>query len=171
MIGPNGAGKSTVFNLITGIYQPTHGSIDFDGRSICGVCAPSAIAACGIARTFQNIRLFAFMSVLDNVMTGEHARMHANLVDSLLHTPGQRAEERRVRGRARRTACASSGSTDANDEYARNLPYGMPAPARDRARACDGTEALAARRAGSRDESAREGRPDRADPPHPRHAA
>jgi len=122
MIGPNGAGKSTVFNLITGVYQPTHGAIDFDGRSLRGL-RTDAIAALGIARTFQNIRLFAFMSVLDNVMTGEHARMHANLIDSLLHTRGQRSEERRVRERARELL-RFVGLDRCEDEYARNLPYG-----------------------------------------------
>jgi branched-chain amino acid transport system ATP-binding protein len=99
MIGPNGAGKSTVFNLVTGIYGLSSGSIVFDGRQLAGL-STSRIAALGVARTFQNIRLFAFMSALDNVMTGEHARMRANVLDSLLHTPAQRAEERRVRERA-----------------------------------------------------------------------
>ena len=122
MIGPNGAGKSTVFNLITGVYRPTHGSIDFDGRSLGGL-RTDEITALGIARTFQNIRLFAFMSVLDNVMTGEHARMHATLVDSLLHTPGQRAEERRVRTRARELL-RFVALDRFEDDFARNLPYG-----------------------------------------------
>jgi branched-chain amino acid transport system ATP-binding protein len=122
MIGPNGAGKSTVFNLITGVYQPTHGSIDFEGRSLRGL-RTDMIAALGIARTFQNIRLFAFMSVLDNVMTGEHPHMRATLVDSLLHTPGQRAEERRVRERARELLRFVEIDRWEAD-YARNLPYG-----------------------------------------------
>ena len=99
MIGPNGAGKSTVFNLVTGIYPPVSGRIVFDGVEIAGR-RTSAIAAHGIGRTFQNIRLFAFMSVLDNVVTGEHARLRATLVDSLLHTPRQRAEETAARERA-----------------------------------------------------------------------
>ena len=122
MIGPNGAGKSTVFNLITGIYQPTHGAIDLDGRSLCGLTT-NRITALGIARTFQNIRLFAFMSALDNVMTGRHTQMRANLVDSLLHTPRQRAEEKRVRERARELLRFVNLERDA-DSYARNLPYG-----------------------------------------------
>jgi branched-chain amino acid transport system ATP-binding protein len=122
MIGPNGAGKSTVFNLITGIYQPTHGAIDLDGRSLCGL-STNRITALGIARTFQNIRLFAFMSALDNVMTGRHTQMHANLLDSLLHTPRQRAEEKRVRERARELLRFVNLERDA-DSYARNLPYG-----------------------------------------------
>jgi len=122
MIGPNGAGKSTVFNLITGIYQPTHGAIDLDGRSLCGLTT-NRITALGIARTFQNIRLFAFMSALDNVMTGRHTQMRANLLDSLLHTPRQRTEEKRVRERARELLRFVNLERDA-DSYARNLPYG-----------------------------------------------
>jgi branched-chain amino acid transport system ATP-binding protein len=123
MIGPNGAGKSTVFNLITGIYAPSTGRIVFDGRTISGA-KTSSIAAGGIARTFQNIRLFAFMSALDNVMTGEHARMRANLLDSLLHTPAQRAEERRVRERALELLRFVK-LEHAADAYASNLAYGM----------------------------------------------
>jgi branched-chain amino acid transport system ATP-binding protein len=123
MIGPNGAGKSTVFNLITGIYTPSTGRIVFDGRTISGL-KTSSIAAGGIARTFQNIRLFAFMSTLDNVMTGEHARMHANVLDSLLHTPAQRAEERRVRERAL-DLLRFVKLEHVAEEYASNLAYGM----------------------------------------------
>jgi branched-chain amino acid transport system ATP-binding protein len=123
MIGPNGAGKSTVFNLITGIYAPSSGTIVFDGRTISGA-KTSAIAAGGIARTFQNIRLFAFMSALDNVMTGEHARMHANMLDSLLHTPRQRAEEARVRERAYDLLRFVNLEAVAG-AYAANLAYGM----------------------------------------------
>jgi branched-chain amino acid transport system ATP-binding protein len=123
MIGPHGAGKSTVFNLITGIYAPSSGRIVFDGRPISGL-RTSAIAAGGIARTFQNIRLFAFMSALDNVMTGEHARMRANVLDSLLHTPAQRAEERRVRARALELLQFVK-LEHAAEQYASNLAYGM----------------------------------------------
>ena len=123
MIGPNGAGKSTVFNLITGIYAPTSGRIVFDGRAISGEHT-SAIATAGIARTFQNIRLFAFMSALDNVMTGEHPRMKATLFDSLLHTPRQRREERRVRERALELLRFVNLEHVA-EHYASNLAYGM----------------------------------------------
>jgi ABC-type branched-subunit amino acid transport system ATPase component len=123
MIGPNGAGKSTAFNLITGIYTPSAGRIAFAGTDITG-WATSRIAALGIARTFQNIRLFGFMSAIDNVLTGEHARLHANLVDSLLHTPRQRAEEGAARERAL-AMLAFVGLEDAVESYARNLAYGV----------------------------------------------
>ena len=123
MIGPNGAGKSTAFNLITGIYKPTEGRISFDGKAINGM-ATSDIASLGIARTFQNIRLFAFMSALDNVMTGEHARMKASLFDSLLHTPRQRSEEQRVREKAREIL-RFVNLEKFSENYAHNLAYGL----------------------------------------------
>ena len=123
MIGPNGAGKSTVFNLITGIYAPTRGRITFDGRTISGKNT-STIASGGIARTFQNIRLFAFMSALDNVMTGEHSRMKSTIFDSLLHTPRQQKEERRVRERALELL-RFVNLEDVAEQYASNLAYGM----------------------------------------------
>ena len=123
MIGPNGAGKSTAFNLITGIYTPCAGRIAFDGTDITG-WVTSRIAALGIARTFQNIRLFGFMSAIDNVLTGEHARLHANLVDSLLHTPRQRTEEAAARERAL-AMLAFVGLEGEAESYARNLAYGV----------------------------------------------
>jgi branched-chain amino acid transport system ATP-binding protein len=122
LIGPNGAGKSTVFNVLTGIYRPTSGSVRFDGERIDGRDT-AAIVARGIARTFQNIRLFAQASVLQNVMTGEHVRMHANLFESIAHTPRQRAEERAVRERARELL-AFVGLTGVEDAAAADLPYG-----------------------------------------------
>lgn len=123
MIGPNGAGKSTVFNLITGVYQPCAGRITFAGTRIDR--RPTyQITDAGIARTFQNIRLFGFMSALDNVMTGEHPRMHAKLWDSLLHTRVGRKEEARVRERARELLGFVGLDGDA-EGYARNLPYGL----------------------------------------------
>jgi branched-chain amino acid transport system ATP-binding protein len=123
MIGPNGAGKSTVFNLITGIYAPSAGRIVFDGTTISGK-RTSAIAAGGIARTFQNIRLFAFMSALDNVMTGRHPRMRAGVLDALLHTPAQRKEERAVRERALELLRFVGLEAQA-EYYATNLAYGL----------------------------------------------
>jgi branched-chain amino acid transport system ATP-binding protein len=123
MIGPNGAGKSTAFNLITGIYRPSAGRVVFDGTDVTGM-ATSRIAALGIGRTFQNIRLFAFMSALENVTTGEHARLRANLVDSLLHTPRQRKEEVVARERALELLRFVGLESSAN-VYARNLAYGL----------------------------------------------
>ncbi|HEY0380851.1 MAG TPA: ABC transporter ATP-binding protein [Candidatus Elarobacter sp.] len=122
MIGPNGAGKSTVFNLVTGIYKPSAGLVVFDGTDITGR-ATSAITALGVARTFQNIRLFAFMSALENVMTGEHARLRANLAESLLHTGRQRREEVAARAKAMELL-RFVGLEKSADTYARNLPYG-----------------------------------------------
>jgi branched-chain amino acid transport system ATP-binding protein len=122
MIGPNGAGKSTVFNLITGIYRPSAGKIVFDGTDITGR-GTSLIATAGIARTFQNIRLFAFMSALENVMTGEHARLRSNILDALVHTPRQRKEERAARDRALELLRFSGLEREA-DSLAHNLPYG-----------------------------------------------
>ena len=122
MIGPNGAGKSTVFNLVTGIYAPSAGRILLNGLNLTGY-STSRITALGVARTFQNIRLFAFMSALENVMTGEHARLQANLVASLLHTPSQRREETAARAKALELL-RFVGLEKSADTYARNLPYG-----------------------------------------------
>jgi branched-chain amino acid transport system ATP-binding protein len=123
MIGPNGAGKSTVFNVITGIYRPTTGRVTFDGVSLVGR-STSGIAALGIARTFQNIRLFAFMSVLENVLAGEHARLRSTLFDDLLHTPRERAEEKTARERAMELLAFVGLERDA-EATARNLAYGL----------------------------------------------
>ena len=122
MIGPNGAGKSTVFNVITGIYRPSAGTVEFNGSAIQGR-KTSDIAALGIARTFQNIRLFAFMSALDNVMTGRHPRMRATLADALLRTPFAVKEERSVNDRAHEILNFCGLERDAHT-FATNLPYG-----------------------------------------------
>ena len=122
IIGPNGAGKSTLFNMITGIYPPTSGEVFFEDARI-DRRATYQIAAAGIARTFQNIRLFSFMAVIDNVLAGEDARLRARLWDSLLHTPRQRNEEREARERARELL-RFVGLEHVSETYARNLPYG-----------------------------------------------
>jgi branched-chain amino acid transport system ATP-binding protein len=122
MIGPNGAGKTTLFNLLTGIYRPTAGDVVFQGSSIAGR-PPHRITALGIARTFQNIRLFGFLPAVDNVMIGRHARMHAKLWDALLTTPFARREEREVREKAHEVM-RFVGVERYADDYARNLPYG-----------------------------------------------
>lgn len=123
LIGPNGAGKSTVFNLITGIYAPTSGTIVFEGRTLGGL-RPDRVTAAGIARTFQNIRLFSFMTVLENVMVGRNARMRATIADSALHTPRATREDGDVRQVALELL-DFFGLTPCAAEWARNLPYGM----------------------------------------------
>jgi len=96
VIGPNGAGKTTLFNLITGLYEPTGGDILFAGESIMGL-DPHKITRRGIARTFQTLRLFLNMTVLENVMAAAYGHTHAGVFRSMLRTPGQRREERAIR--------------------------------------------------------------------------
>jgi branched-chain amino acid transport system ATP-binding protein len=121
VIGPNGAGKSTLFNLVTGVYKPDAGEICFDGERIDGK-PTDRIVRSGIARTFQNLRLFGHLDAIENVLIGEHARLRANLVDSMLHTPRERREERRARERARELL--EFVGVRATEQFARNLPYG-----------------------------------------------
>jgi branched-chain amino acid transport system ATP-binding protein len=96
LIGPNGAGKTTIFNLLTGVYEPTSGTIHFNGRRIDGL-RPYQIAERGVSRTFQNIRLFPSMSVLDNVMTACHIHMGQKLFDAVLRTPRFGTDEKKHR--------------------------------------------------------------------------
>src|SRR5688500_16900796 len=100
LIGPNGAGKTTLFNQISGYYQPTSGSIMFDGVNIVGL-APNDVAELGIGRTYQNIRLFADMTVLANVMVGRHARLKSQWYEVILGLPKVKQEEEATRQRAR----------------------------------------------------------------------
>ena len=123
MIGPNGAGKTTAFNCITGLYALTSGAVRFDGITINGL-APHRITRLGIARTFQNIRLFSYMTVIENVMVGEHVRMRAKVWDAVFRTPRAREEERQVAARAH-GLLRSLGLAEYADRYARNLPYGL----------------------------------------------
>jgi branched-chain amino acid transport system ATP-binding protein len=122
LIGPNGAGKTTVFNLLTGVYLPTSGAIEFDGRSIVGL-KPYQIAARGIARTFQNIRLFPELSVTDNVRTAARLHQRTSFVAAALRTPSLLHVER-----ATAKECAELlerfNLTRFARESARNLPYG-----------------------------------------------
>jgi len=122
IIGPNGAGKTTFFNLMTGIYKPDGGTITFGGRSLLGL-RPDQVNAVGIARTFQSIRLFPGMTVLENVMVGMHSRLTISLWQTLLRPPQFRAQEERVRQRARELL-AFVGLAGKGDELSRNLPYG-----------------------------------------------
>src|ERR1700742_481692 len=100
VIGPNGAGKTTLFNMLTGLYKPTSGRIILGDRDITR-SRPDVITGLGVARTFQNIRLFGAMTAPENVMIGRHARMRASLVGSILRTPWVRREERDTEARAR----------------------------------------------------------------------
>lgn len=99
MIGPNGAGKSTVFNLISGLYKPDTGTIVFDGEDIAGL-SPDRVQRRGISRTFQNQRLFANLSVLENILIGYHSRLKAGLLGNIIKPPGVRREEQQAQERA-----------------------------------------------------------------------
>jgi len=122
LIGPNGAGKTTFFNCITGFYHPEEGSIIFDGEELVGL-RPDVITTHGIARTFQNIRLFSNMTALENVMVGEHPRMKANLLGAILRDATTMAEEKRVAKRARELL-DFVGLRGHDNEFAKNLAYG-----------------------------------------------
>jgi branched-chain amino acid transport system ATP-binding protein len=122
LIGPNGAGKTTFFNCLTGLYQVDEGRFMFDGAPL-NVKAPHEVAARGIARTFQNIRLFANMTALENVMVGRHVRTKAGVIGAVLRTPGTLAEERAIHDRARELL-RYVGLERRSDTLARNLPYG-----------------------------------------------
>ena len=123
IIGPNGAGKTTFFNILTGLYKPTLGTVRFDGRNITGG-RPDKIMAQGMARTFQNIRLFGTMSALENVLVGQHARMSAGLFGSIIRTPGVRKEEKRVREHGREMLEYVGLKPNTHDQLAINLSYG-----------------------------------------------
>jgi branched-chain amino acid transport system permease protein len=122
LIGPNGAGKTTFFNLVTGLLRPDHGEIRLNGESLVGL-RPHAIVGRGIARTFQSIRLFQNMTVLDNVLVGEHCRLHSSVAGAVFRPPSVVAEEARARGRAR-DLLGFVGLGDKEDELAKNLAYG-----------------------------------------------
>ena len=134
IIGPNGAGKTTVFNMITGLLPPTTGTIAFDGQSIAGE-RPDRITALGIARTFQNIRLFATMTALENVMVGQHARLHAGLFGSLLRAAAA-APRGAARRATRRSRCWSTSACAARwpTSWRSTCPTATSAAWRSRAR-------------------------------------
>ena len=123
IIGPNGAGKTTFFNMLTGLYKPTLGKITFDGKDITRG-RPDKIMASGIARTFQNIRLFATMSGVENAMVGQHARIKGGLFGSIIRTPGVRKEEKRAEERAREELEYVGIKPSLHDQLAINLSYG-----------------------------------------------
>ena len=122
LIGPNGAGKTTVFNMLTGVYRPDTGSIRLAGRDLAGF-KPHQIAAVGMSRTFQNIRLFAHLSVLDNVRIACHLRGHHGLMQTFLRTRRHLATERVIEENSRRLL-GLFDLADRADEEARTLPYG-----------------------------------------------
>jgi branched-chain amino acid transport system ATP-binding protein len=96
VIGPNGAGKTTLFNLITGVYKPDSGDVRFEGRSIAGL-SPNKIVDLGVARTFQNLRLFMNQTVLENVLVSQHHKLHSTWLSAVLRTPGYRRKEQAMR--------------------------------------------------------------------------
>jgi branched-chain amino acid transport system ATP-binding protein len=123
IIGPNGAGKTTFFNMLTGLYRPTYGRVRFDGRNVTGR-RPDLIMKDGMARTFQNIRLFATMTALENVMVGQNARMRAGLFGSILRLPRVNREERAVEEKARETLAYVGIAESQFEQMSVNLSYG-----------------------------------------------
>ena len=123
IIGPNGAGKTTFFNMLTGLYRPTFGTIAFHGRDITRR-RPDQIVSMGMARTFQNIRLFATMTAVENVLVGLHSRTSAGIFRSILRPPSQRREERESHAKARETLRYVGLREEHFDEISINLSYG-----------------------------------------------
>ncbi len=122
LIGPNGAGKTTLFNVLTGLYVPDRGEFEFDGLSLVGL-KPYRVAESGIARTFQNIRLFGNMSVIENVMVGRHVRTRAGAIGAILRTRRTRDEEAAIHSRSRELL-AYVGIGQHAGALSRNLSYG-----------------------------------------------
>jgi len=123
IIGPNGAGKTTFFNMLTGLYRPTYGRISFNGRNVTGR-RPDLILKDGVARTFQNIRLFATMTALENVMVGQNARMKSGLFGSIFRLPRVRREEKAVEDKARETLSYVGIAESQHEQMSVNLSYG-----------------------------------------------
>ncbi len=123
LIGPNGAGKTTVFNGLTGVYQASEGDVVFEGKSILGN-RPYVIFEKGIARTFQNIRLFSAMTAIENAMVARHCRAGKGIFGSILRTPSQRREEAYIKEKAM-DALKFMGVDEYADDVASNLPYGL----------------------------------------------
>jgi branched-chain amino acid transport system ATP-binding protein len=122
IIGPNGAGKTTFFNTLTGIYKPDEGQINFKDRSLIGL-RPDQVSERGISRTFQNIRLFGAMTVLENILVGMHTQLKQSAIDALFRTKKFHAEERDSENRAKELM-AYVGLRNVGNQLARNLPYG-----------------------------------------------
>lgn len=122
LIGPNGAGKTTIFNLVTGAYKPTEGEVQLNGDDIVGL-RPHKITAKGIARTFQTIRLWNELTVLDNICIAHASRIKYSLLDSILHSERYREEERQIKEQAMELL-AVFGLEGSAQELAKNMPYG-----------------------------------------------
>ncbi len=123
IIGPNGAGKTTFFNMLTGLYKPSEGSVRFAGRDVTSR-RPDQITAMGVARTFQNIRLFGTMSAVENVLVGQHSRLKASVFGSVVRTPKVRREEREGREKARELLAYVGVKPVSFDLAAVHLAYG-----------------------------------------------
>jgi len=123
LIGPNGAGKTTVFNVLTGVYQASEGDVVFDGKSILGK-RPYVIFDKGIARTFQNIRLFSAMTAVENAMVARHCRAAKGIVGAIFRTPSQKLEEAIIKEKAME-ALTFMGVENYADDVASSLPYGL----------------------------------------------
>ena len=122
LIGPNGAGKTTFFNCVTGFYRPEEGMMSFNGFSLTDL-RPDQITAMGIARTYQNIRLFGGMTALENILVGQHSRLREGLWGAILQLPSTRREEKEALDAAL-DMLEFVGLQGKGDEFARNLPYG-----------------------------------------------
>jgi branched-chain amino acid transport system ATP-binding protein len=122
LIGPNGAGKTTFFNILTGVYKPTSGGVVFQGELLSGL-PPHKVTALGMARTFQNIRLFHNMTSLENVLVAMHSRIRGGIMRSIIRTPALKREEQEAHDRARELL-QYSGLKGVDNEYAKNLSYG-----------------------------------------------
>jgi branched-chain amino acid transport system ATP-binding protein len=123
LIGPNGAGKTTFFNILTGVYKPTSGEISFRDQLITGL-PPHKVTALGMARTFQNIRLFHNMSSVENVQVAMHSRLKGGVIASILRTPRLKKEEQEAADKARELLAYCGLGRRQFNEYSKNLPYG-----------------------------------------------
>jgi len=123
LIGPNGAGKTTFFNILTGVYKPTYGDVRFQGHLVSGL-PPHKVTKLGMARTFQNIRLFHNMTAIENVQVAMHSRLKGGVVASIFHTPRHKEEEARADARARELLAYCGLARRQFGEYGKNLPYG-----------------------------------------------
>ena len=123
LIGPNGAGKTTLFNILTGVYRPTSGEVSFHGERITGL-PPHKVTKLGMARTFQNIRLFHNMTAIGNVQVAMHSRLKGGVLASIVRTPRLKREEEAAEARARELLAFSGLAARQFDEYGKNLPYG-----------------------------------------------